>query len=226
MRITSLIAGAVIATSVACEYPFGPDEGEVRPQLDTLLLGRPGSSLDDGGILFIDAVVVDTSFRLQPRQRVPVEVVSTSGDVEDIGLYRMLCPAREITVGYTCFTFNVTFAGPYDLDDIRTRVESLGGRVDAVGSRLVSIVLFDPGKVLSTARAAESWPGVAYTWTSVPACMIGVLACVDRSRLQVPVPVDHAPPVPGDGILQVQAMDTVFVRYAQPDTTFLTGQLQ
>lgn len=224
LRIASVVTGVVLASGIACKYPFAPDEGDVRPELELLVFSNLGTNLNDGGVLFINGLVADTSFRLQRGQRVPIEVHSTSGDVENLGLYRRVCPARDRAQGYTCFSFIVSFAGPYDLDDIRARAAAMGGRLSVMSTSLVSVTLFDPEKVMSGAREAESWPGVAYTWTSVPGC-IGIGQCVSRSTLYLPVPVDHAPPIQGDGILQVQPKDTVFFRYTQPDGSQLEGMV-
>jgi hypothetical protein len=51
--------------------------------------------LRQDGLLEISALPADTSFRLAHGQRVPVELSTSSGDIESVDLYRFLCPARE-----------------------------------------------------------------------------------------------------------------------------------
>lgn len=220
-RWVSLVCAAIIlhTFAAACEYPFGPDEGDVLPEMTRINFGDLGTYLSDGGIVWLRGVPRDTSFRLQRNQRVPVRLSATSGDQEEVGLYRLDCPAREGGYTYRCFEFSIFYAEGHDMAEIEKRVAAIGGRFQIRSSRFASIVLFDdPDEVMRRAREAGSWPGVASPWFSPVGCHPA--GCPTQFNvLSLPVRVDHGPPIPGDGILQVSPGDTLRYTYTQP-----TGQ--
>lgn len=205
--------------TAACEYPFGPDDGDVLPELTRIGFDDLGTFLSDGGIVWLRGVPSDTSFRLQRNQRVPVRLSASSGDQEEVGLYRLDCPARDGGYVYRCFEFSITYAEVYDIAEIERRVAAIGGRFQIRSRSFASIVLFDdPDKVMRLAREAGSWPGVAFPWFSAVGCL--PTGCSTQFNfLSLPVRVDHGSPIPGDGILQVSPGDTLRFTYTQP-----TGQ--
>jgi hypothetical protein len=105
-----LVLTAVLGTAAACSDPVGPPALLV-PELELLRFDDLTSRISvsgGGGILRINAFPVDTSFRLMPGQRVPVELTASSGDRESVGLYRRWCPARERSYApFSCFDFHL-----------------------------------------------------------------------------------------------------------------------
>lgn len=204
--------------ALACDYPFGPDEGDVLPTLWQISFSDLGNTFIDGGVLWLMGSPSDTSFRLLRKQRVPVQLSSSSGDREDLGLYRLDCPGRAGGYIFRCFRFNISFTEEYDMAEIERRVAAIGGRFAIRSSSFASIVIFDPDAVNRHARDAGSWPGVWYSWFAGIGCHPA--GCPTQyNHLTLPVRVDHGPPVPGDGTLQVSPGDTLRYTYTQP-----TGQ--
>lgn len=223
--VTGIFAALILQTfAAACDYPFGPDEGEVLPTLTRISFADLGNTLNDGGVLWLMGLPSDTSFRLLRKQRVPVQLSSSSGDHEEFGLYRLDCPGREGGYIFRCFRFSISFAEEYDMAEIERRVAAIGGRFYIRSSSLASIVVFDPDAVMRHARDAGSWPGVWYSW-------FAGIGCIDLcppifNELTLPVRVDHGPPIPGDGILQVSPGDTLRYTYTQPTGQTLEATLR
>lgn len=214
--------------AAACDYPFGPDGGEVLPPLAGISIADLGSHGignigDHAKTVWLGGTPSDTSFRLERNQRVPARLSSSSGDEEQVGLYRLECPAREGSYVFPCFTFLIMFAEGYDMAEIERRVAAIGGRFGSLSSNFASIVIFEPD-AMRRAREAGSWPGVAYPWFSTRSCdpfLCSSLAHV----LTLPVRLDYGPPIPGDGTLQVVPGDTVYYRYTQPTGQILEASL-
>lgn len=202
---------------IACADLFGPDP-IVRPQLRQLFIDDLVTRLRDGGILYVEAFPTDTTFRLEIGQRVPVQVNTTSGDREDAGLYRLLCPPRDRGDHYRCFDFVVFMREGYDVRTVGDRVSAMNGRFQLVASsgRFASVTLFDPEDLVRRARSARAWPGVLFTELTGIICHPDVPNCTSLSDLLVPVPVDSGAATLDDGIIQVRTGDTVTVTYAQP----------
>lgn len=215
--------------AAACDYPFGPDGGEVLPTLAGIGLadlgrGGIGNIGNDSGIVWLWGTPSDTSFRLQRNQRVPARLVSSSGDEEQVGLYRLECPAREGGYVFSCFNFLILFAEGYDMAEIERRVAAIGGRFALRTSSFASIVIFEPDATMRRAREAGSWPGVAYPWFPTRAC--DPFGCSSLAHeLTLPVRLDYGPPIPGDGTLQVTPGDTIHYSYTQPTGQTLEASL-
>jgi hypothetical protein len=202
----------------ACSDLFGPGR-TANPELSALTVSALSASNGNAGILFIDGYPTDTTFRLGSQQRVPVQINVTSGDREEVGLYRRLCPARDRAQGhFSCFEFDIAMQDGFNAASLAGRVAAMGGRfyLISVTGWLGGVTVFAPGDIVSEARAAEAWPGVAYTGLVFPFCAEGSPGCLSLSQLALPVPVDTGPAVPGDGIVQVRSGDTVVVTYRQP----------
>lgn len=218
-QAASRLTGAALIilglSNAACEYPFAPEGGERNPHVSFVSFDGFSSRVADGGALTIGAFPSDESFRLQPKQWVPIEIATSSGDVETLRLHSAICPAGERWAAYTCFQFHISLAPEHDLDEIQARVAAIGGRIVTMSSSLVTVTMPQPN-ILRYAREADSWPGVAWAWTSVPGCFPGG-GCPSGARLRVPVPVDFGSPRPGDRVLQLQPGDTVRVVYSQPN---------
>lgn len=212
----SLTAG--LALAAACTDLFGPGRTTANPQLSALTINDLSTSLRNGGILYIDGYPADTSFRLGSNQRVSVQISVTSGDREDVGLYRFACPPRERGWHFECFDFAIAMQSGLNAASLADRVAAMGGRfqVISVSGMFAGVTLFAPGDIVSKARAAEAWPGVAYAELESPICLEVGPYCGSLSQLALPVPVDTGPAVPGDGIVQVRSGDTVVVGYRQP----------
>ena len=201
----------------ACSDLFSPGR-TANPELSALTVSALSASNGNAGILFIDGYPTDTNFSLGSQQRVPVQINVTSGDREEVGLYRYLCPARERGNHFSCFDFDIVMQNGLSAASVADRVATMGGRFSlmSVDGWLARVTLFSPDQLVSRARAAGDWPGVAYTELLFPFCAEDSPGCLSLSQLALPVPVDTGPAVPGDGIVQVRSGDTVVVTYRQP----------
>jgi len=208
---------AALPVILACTDLLGPDR-LVTPALQRMVIDEFATSLRDGGLLFVYGFPSDTTFRLETRQRVPIEIAVTSGDREGVGLYRRDCPARERGPGFPCFQFLLGMQDGFSAADLADRVAALGGRFYLVSryGRFAGVMLFSPENLVRRARSALSWPGVKYVEFSYPFCLDDDPGCVRPSDLSLPVPVDTGAAVAGDGILQVRSGDTVVITYRQP----------
>jgi hypothetical protein len=203
---------------VGCADLFGPNR-TVEPQLSQIFIDDLTTSLRDGGVLYVHASPMDTTIRLQIGQRVPIQISVTSGDREDAGLYRLLCPPRDRGDHYRCFDFVVYMRDGVDVRTVAERLRALNGRFELVSSsgRFATVTLFETDDLVRRARDARDWPGVLFTELTGVACQRDVPTCVSLSDLLVPIPVDTGAAAPGDGIIQVRSGDTVIVAYAQPE---------
>ena len=234
---SSAAAGALLALA-ACADLFGPS-GEVRPEMRTLMF----SSLLMGmatGVIDVMAVPADSCFRLEPDQRVPVELTTSSGDHESVALFRRLCPMRESSRAWNCFRFNVMMEAGQDVLSTRSRAAAAGAHVERLGicvpgacqfeTSSGNVVQFSPDDLIENARAAHAWPGVQEAGLlfafGVELPGGGGVTDTDRAVLMLPVRVDTAGAVQaGDGRLQLRFTDSVTVRYRQPSgaTLAVTG---
>lgn len=208
-------------SATGCSEPSGPGEGApVMPELTDLSASYEDTGLPHGGVLIIEGAPADTSFRLKRAQRAPVEIEVTSGDREEVGLYRRLCAPRERDWPFHCFSFLALTREGTHVTDLADDVAANRGRlttVIATGDGGVIKVL-DPEDLLRTARRAESWPGVQPVSLNYLACVESTPVCLAGvgSRLHLPVPVDTGAAVPGDGIVQIRPGDTITVTYRHP----------
>jgi len=207
--------------TATCSDLSGPGAGGyVTPELRHLSFHYLETSYPDGGVLSIDGAPADTSFRLRQGQRVPVEIEVSSGDREEVGFYRELCPIQERVPVYDCFSSAVAVHADVHVAYLASHVAAIGGRFTMVFPRGVGgvVAVFDPEDLVRKARRAASWPGVRLVELKSSACPGIALQCRSetRSRLRLPVPVDTGVAVPGDGIVQIRPGDTVTVTYRQP----------
>ena len=181
--------------------------------MDAIGVGQPNS-----GMLYVYGSPADTSFRLEWDQQVPVEITTTGGDRESAVLWRSLCPYRERGYHFGCSRFVVVMRVGYHASSLAGRVAAIGGRFEliSVSGFLAAVVLFSRGEEVDRARAAQSWPGVAYTDLSFPFCAPDAPDCLSGSHLWAPVRADTGAAVPGDAVVQVRSGDTVEVAYRQP----------
>ena len=231
---SAVAALTVVAVMAGCADLLGPRR-TVRPALSSLSFDDLFTNLRDSGVLYVDAVPADVSFRLKPSQRVPIEITVSSGDTERVGLYRQFCPFTDRGEHFYCFQFVIFMCcGPFPEHLVTTladRVAAIGGRFDLVAATgwFGGVTLFSPDDVVKQARDAASWPGVEYTELSWPICISeagGGGSCASTAPfLAVPLPVDTGPAVPGDGILQVRLGDTVVATYDQPTGAVLQARV-
>jgi hypothetical protein len=209
---------ALLGLMVACADLTGPDRVD-PPRLRTLSLTDDllATNLRDGGVFFISATPVDTSFRLPRGQRLPLSVTVSSGDEERAGLSRRHCPARErTTAGYPCFKFQVFMKEGHRPLELADQVAAVGGRFYLVSSNFAGVIMFEP-ELVRQARAATRWPGVAYAALMGTGCLPEAPCLNSNSDLVVPMPLDFGAAIPGDGIVQVRSGDVVTATYQQPN---------
>jgi hypothetical protein len=202
----------------ACTDLTKPDRVD-PPRLRTLSLTDDllATNIRNGGVFFISATPVDTSFRLPRGQRLPLSVTVSSGDEERAGLSRRHCPARErTTFGYPCFKFQVFMREGHRPLELADQVAAIGGRFYLVSSSFAGIVMFEP-EVVRQANATTRWPGVAYAALGGTGCPLEGGCLNSDSDLLVPMPLDFGTAIPGDGIVQVRSGDVVTATYQQPD---------
>jgi hypothetical protein len=216
-QFVTLGLAAGLAAALACADLLGPTR-DVTPQLDSL--GLDLSLLS--GIMYINGVPADSSFRLESGRRVPVEISVSSGDRESAGLYRTWCPPRPRRPYFHCFRFSIGMESGIDVRTLSQRVGGIGGRWEHIysGGWLAEVTLFYPDAVRGAQRA-RSWPGVKFTelfWPGSGAPQSGPDPGppIPVWKLTVPVLVDTGTAVPHDGTMQVRSGDTVVVLYRQP----------
>ncbi len=213
-----MAAGAATALLLVagCREMFGPDRA-VRPRLRALAIGYLSTN---AGIMQIEGYPADTSFRLEARQNVPIEISVSSGDRESSALYPKYCPPRSGGQFYVCFEFDIGMRPGYDIRSLNGYVAGIGGRFKYWWTNIQAggVVLFDPSDVVARARQALSWPGVQ--WVELGGlgyCVEGGSYCFDWSQLTRPVYVTMGAARPGDGMIEMQPGDTLTVTYRQPD---------
>ena len=219
LRERVLAVGLLVAA--ACTDLFGPDP-IATPRLRELAIGDRSTALRHGGVMYVAGYPADTAFRLGSHQRVRVEVTTTSGDRENPGLRRFLCPPRELGPHFLCFDFLLLMQAGSDARGLAAEVDAAGGRFSLVSSTgsVATVTLFSSDDLVGRTRAARAWRGVAFTELVFPFCAPDASGCLARSQLEVPMPVDSGVASPGDGVIQVRSGDTVVVAYRQP-----TGEL-
>lgn len=222
-RIWTLGLAAGLALTVACADLLGPLRN-VTPELAALDLDLSLLS----GIMHINGLPTDTSFRLASGQRVPVEITVSSGDREDAGLYRTWCPPRPHGPYFNCFRFSIGMESGIDVRTLSQRVGGIGGRWEHIysGGWLAEVTLFYPDAIRG-ARRARSWPGVKFvelSWPGSGALQSGLGSPLPVGDLTAPVLVDTGAAVPRDGTMQVRPGDTVVVLYRQPDGRVLEAR--
>jgi hypothetical protein len=214
----------VLAASVGCTDPFGPDRlVSLRPEMRRLSFDDLATGLRDGGILYVYGTPSDSTFSLEPGQRVPLEIAVSSGDRDSVGLYNILCPHRERLPGHIpCFDLSLVMHEGHDPTEFAGELSAAGGRFVLISATrwFAAVVFFSPDDPIGRAKRARSWPGVAFTELMVSTCIVA--SC---PSLTVPVPIDVGLAVPGDGIVQVRPGDTLSVTYRQPRGGVLTLQL-
>lgn len=218
--IRTFIFGSVIAlvlAGVSCVDFLSPAR-RPRPQIQELFIDALWSTVADGGLLYVHAVPVDTSFRLHENDRVPAELSVTSGDVEIVELYRLYCPPRE-RVAFHCFSFTLTMADGHTVGEVAPLIARVG-RIEVASPYFASITVFKPNTVVHRAADASQWPGVLAVELEFSGCQSWApYWCTSRSRLTAPLPVNVGTASPRDGIIQVSTGDTIRVTYRQPDGT-------
>lgn len=209
---------------MGCTDPFGPDRlVSLRPEVRTLSFDDLATSLRNGGVLYLYGTPSDSTFSLEPGQRVPLEIAVSSGDRESVGLYNVHCPSRERLPGhFQCFRLNVAMREGHDASEMAGSLSAAGGRfIFTSMGWFAAVVFFSPDDPIGRAKRARSWPGVAYTELTPLMCV----AATPCPSLTVPVPIDVGLAVPGNGIVQVRSGDTLSVTYRQPRGSVLTLQL-
>ena len=195
----------------------------LQPSLSSLTIDR--ARLADGGLLYVLGLPTDTSFRLHDADHVPVVVVATTGDSEQLWLRRALCPARERSPYYECYQYDLMMAGGSSATDIAPLVTAAGDRFTFISpsGALANVTVFDPDQTISHARSAQGWPGVAMVLLAQGASGPGGFSSDPRSWLRAPLRVDTGVARPGDGVLQITSGDTVLAEYLQPGGVTLTS---
>lgn len=224
-RVAGLLLATCLAGAASCVDSLSPGRlSDARPWLRSLSFDDISTHLTDGGTVVLLAVPTDSTFSLELDQRVPVDVVASSGDHEEVGLYNVLCPTRQRLPGhFQCFLLDVSMEAGHDATEIASELQAAGGRflfISATGW-FAQLVFFSPVDPVGRALRARSWPGVATVELPPLGCVFGP-AC---PSLTAPLAVAGGAASQGDGVLQIRPGDTVVVSYRQPDGSALRTQL-
>jgi hypothetical protein len=218
-------ACAALCLSASCGDVLG-SLGFARPELSRLSISDSFARLVQGGLLYVDGFPVDTSFRLDRRDRVLVELVTSAGDRETLNLFRAKCPPRARGPYYECFQYSMMMRGGSTAQDVAPLVQAAGDRFTYVSESgaLANVTVFDAGATIPHAQAARIWPGVSLVLLSQTAWPAEAPPPSDRRGwLRAPMRVDSGAVRLADGVLQVRSGDTIRARYTQPSGSVLTS---
>jgi hypothetical protein len=191
----------------------------VHPELESLEFRQyPFGWNGDWGLILAGSVAAPES-ALANGVRVPVRAVSERGDIEEFLLLPLVC-VTEDDRAYECATVSLRMQPRGDLREIAEAVEEFPARIRKMsrdGSR-GRLWLF--GRNVEDALLyGRAWPGVSSverSWMSYDGFFEP-----SRTALMLPVLVQFAAPMVGDGILQLHAGEQVALQYVQPDGSLL-----
>jgi hypothetical protein len=205
----------------ACERATAPEPALTEFALRELFVD-PRTLWDSTTSLIVSAAVVDTVTPLDRTKRVRMNVTTSGGDREQLGLARMM--RSEDHRFY--HLLGVGVRPNADFDAIRRSIEPFGARINLIPlSRLfASVFVFDPANVprvagtLARRRDIDIVEADGFATCGLAGCAPGP-AFFAMLRGGLPFRARSNQPTPFDGFLEIQPGDTIRLAVTQPDGT-------
>lgn len=214
-----LALAAALCLGAGCRTdPLAPP-AVVTPRLQWLQLAP--IAVQDSGIVLVNALPLDSSFRLARNESARLRVETASGDIEELVLEHENCQRRPGQPS-RCKEVALGMEDGYRAEPLRAYAEAINGRIYgiSVSGRVAALRIFG-GSLDAAQRTAKSWPGVRHAELNFLAFVDGPSAWT-YALLGAAAPLDFAPAVPRDGHVQVRHGDRLTFTYQQPDGTSLT----
>lgn len=228
MRTRHLFAWLALVAVVGCGSDVtGPPE-VLRPELDLLVL----QTSPTGQVVSVRAVPEDPDLEIEPGQRVPIALATSSGDSEEATLVGRICEDGD-GEEFVCDELIVGMEKGHEVEDVAHLFDDIDATLLDVlfedgtedGGQVGHLKIFG-GDVDETIATAADWPDARYAERNgiVRIQLEGVGDSV-RVPLHSDLPSEVAEPEPDDGILQIQPADTVTTEYVQPDGSQIDAEI-
>jgi hypothetical protein len=222
-RAAQALAAVLAATALAstCARLLEP-LAQVHPLLALAKIDDFTSSLVDSGLIAISALPADTSYRLGPRDRIPVAITTSGRDSEAVELSQSVC--GEPPTLYACRELELQMDSGYQAQQLRPVVDQIPARfiLVSVSGQVAGIWVFEPASLDDAIGILSRQRGVKYVGLALIYSVAGGGGA--SPYLEGALPLDFARVVPHDGHVQARSGDTLTVTYDQPDRTQLTSQ--
>jgi hypothetical protein len=213
-----LLILAAISSLAACDHVAEPRV--VSLELQGLQLRQYPFGYNGDWGLILEGNVADRDAVLANDMRVAVRAVGERGDVEDFLLIPHVCVTEDDRF-YECAAVLVWMSKGRHIREIADAVDKFPARIRSMYRDGQGGGLWLFGRSVKDAlRYGWLWPGV----TKVERSWLGYFdnrTGPVRTGLTLPVVVEFAAPMPGDGRLQLQAHEQVRLQYTQPDGSLL-----
>jgi hypothetical protein len=174
------------------------------------------------GYAQIQAVVAPGEPPVTALSAFPVELRTSSGDVEIIMLRKRICGPNRDQSWWECDAIVIAMEEGHTVHEIYPRIRALGARTMYMSPRSAPMVLFGTS-INQAIRTARTWPGVRIADTS-GLHFFGTLSPFEIAvrSLGANIKVDEGVHSVNNGILEVLSGDTIEVRYTQRDSSLIT----
>lgn len=183
----------------------------VNRQLVSLFVAPFPAFLGDSGVLLIAGELSDAN-HLSSRERLPVRVSTSRGDVETLSMWHSWCPDGDPSRDH-CYAVTVSVFADADRVGILQRIRGLNmiPTGAAEGDFSWTVVGFNPLSIEQQAQAISRLSGVLAVEG------VGVHYAEDPAKsMAAPIRVSSGAPIVGDGRLQLQEGDVLTGTYINP----------
>jgi hypothetical protein len=217
-------ATGILGLASSCSRSTEPPV-QVHPLLSAVNVDDFTSSFVDGGLVAVSGLPTDTSYRPGARDRIPVDIMSSSGDTESVELSPYAC--GEPPTVYACHELSLEMNSGYRAQQLRQVMDGIPARfiLVSVTGQSAGIWVFDPASLDDAIRLLARQPGVRYVGRALLGGGGGSSGGSGVSpTLAGALPLDFTRVVPRDGHLQARSGVTLTVTYNEPNGMRLVSQ--